>query len=92
LRNVPFVDDQTELRPIGLDGVPRISRGGRIGLQVGLKEYWESRRDFLLDYDEIANINNYRFRFSFDLDEITIQVKERTLEIEARFDGKAESR
>jgi hypothetical protein len=85
---ITFVDSHSENRPIGMDGVPRLSPGGRFGLPVGIKGNWESDNVFLLDYDEVANINHYRLRLSFSGDNVAIQLNENTSRSEDKFRGK----
>ncbi|MDQ3012451.1 MAG: beta-lactamase family protein, partial [Acidobacteriota bacterium] len=68
----------TEVRPVGLDGVPRITGDGPMGLPVALKGYWEDEGTFVFEYDEIANTNTYRLRLTFDGESVSVQAKERT--------------
>lgn len=72
-----FTDDRIEHRPIGLDGVPRLS-GGRFDLPVALKGAWVSKDTFLLDYDEVATINSYQLQLEFKKAEVKGQLRERT--------------
>jgi hypothetical protein len=60
-----LVDRLDRPRPVGLDGVPRISPEGRFGLPVAVSGAWESDSTFVLDYDEVGNITNRRFRLTF---------------------------
>jgi CubicO group peptidase (beta-lactamase class C family) len=83
-----FADNHTEVRPVGLDGVLRISAGGRFGMPVGMKGIWETSNLFVLNYEEIANINAYQLRLSFNGQRVTIQATERTDKSEAKFEGK----
>lgn len=87
-------EKQREVRPIGLDGVLRLSPNGRYGLSVGLRGQWEDDRTFVLEYDEVANLNSYRLRMSFtenSVSSVSIQAKERTGLFEEKFDGKVEA-
>src|SRR6185369_637497 len=54
-------DRRDEPRPVGLDGVPRVSANGRFGLPVAVSGAWESDGIFVLEYNEVGNINTYRF-------------------------------
>jgi hypothetical protein len=54
---------------VGLDGVARVSPGGRFGLPVAVKGAWETSSRFVIDLDEIANIGRWRFSIAFQ-DEI----------------------
>ncbi|MBF0377815.1 MAG: serine hydrolase [Desulfamplus sp.] len=87
-----FADNHTEMRPIGLDGVARLSPDGRFGLPVGVKGYWEDEHVFVLDYDEVANINHYLLRIGFNGDRIAMQLSEKTSGSEAKFEGKMEAK
>ncbi|WP_394002693.1 serine hydrolase domain-containing protein [Luteimonas sp. WGS1318] len=75
-------------KPVGLDGVPRVSSDGNSGLPVAVSGRWESESTFLLEYNEIGNINTYRFRLRFSGDEVEVQLSERSRVIPtARFRG-----
>jgi CubicO group peptidase (beta-lactamase class C family) len=90
--HLTFADNHTEVRPIGLDGVARLSPGGRFGLAVSVKGSWEDKNVFLLDYDEAANINHYLLRISFDGNRIAVGLSEKTKGLEVRFEGKTEGK
>jgi CubicO group peptidase (beta-lactamase class C family) len=75
-------------RPIGLDGVPRVSSGGRFGLPVAVSGRWESDGTFIVEYNEIGNINTYRFRLRFSGNDVEVELSERSQVIpSARFRG-----
>ncbi|UNK42871.1 hypothetical protein MNO14_01820 [Luteimonas sp. S4-F44] len=75
-------------RPIGLDGVPRVSSDGNFGIPVAVSGRWESDSTFLVEYNEIGNINMYRFRLRFSGDDVDVQLSERSRVIpSARFRG-----
>ena len=77
-------------RPVGLDGVPRMSSDGRFGLPVAASGAWESNSAFVLDYNEVGNINTYRFRMTFVDDGVTVEFSERSRALgPARFTGRA---
>jgi len=77
-------------RPVGLDGVPRISPSGRYGLPVAVRGEWESDSTFTLDYDEVGNINRYRFRLTFSGSDVTVEFSERSgALLAAKYHGKA---
>jgi CubicO group peptidase (beta-lactamase class C family) len=65
LLQLELVDRLDRPRPVGLDGVPRVSADGRFGLPVAASGAWESDSTFILDYDEVGNINKRRFRLNF---------------------------
>lgn len=75
-------------RPVGLDGVPRVSPGGRAGLPVAVSGAWESDSSFIIEYNEVANINTYRFRLTFSGQDVDVEMTERSRAIQsARFRG-----
>ncbi len=75
-------------RPVGLDGVPRVSAEGNFGMPVAVSGRWESSNTFLVDYNEIGNINMYRFRLRFSGDGVVVELSERSRVIQgARFHG-----
>ena len=82
-------DGRVERRPLGLDGIPRLSPDGRFGLPVPLQGRWESHSTFVFDYDEVANINSYRFRLTFVQDGVSIELSEKTGLVDAVFQGKS---
>jgi len=81
-------DGRVEERPLGLDGIPRLSPGGRFGLSVALQGWWESNSTFVFDYDEVANINSCRFRLTFVHDNVGIELTEKTGLVDTMFQGK----
>ncbi len=75
-------------RPVGLDGVPRVSSDGNFGLPVAVSGTWESDSTFLVEYNEIGNINRYRFRLRFSGDDVDVELSERSRVIPStRFRG-----
>jgi CubicO group peptidase (beta-lactamase class C family) len=77
-------------RPVGLDGVPRLSSNGRFGLPVAASGTWESDSTFVLDYNEVGNINDYRFRMTFSGDGVNVEFAEKSGALaEARFRGRS---
>lgn len=78
----------TELRPVGLYGIPLITGDGILGSSVGLKGNWEDAQTFVLEYDEIASTNSYRLRLRFTETGIEVQAKERTGLFEEKFAGR----
>jgi hypothetical protein len=87
--HLEFADGRIEQRSLGLDGIPRLSPNGRFGLPVALQGWWEGNSAFVFDYDEVANINCYRYRLSFVRDAVSIELSEKTGLVEANFQGKA---
>jgi CubicO group peptidase (beta-lactamase class C family) len=83
-----FGDRTDGPRPVGLDGVPRVSGGGRYGLPVALDGAWESDSIFVTGYDEVGNINAYRLRLTFAGDQVSVQIDERTGQVHTRVQGR----
>lgn len=80
-------------RPVGLDGTPRVSGNGNSGLPVAVGGRWESSNTFAFDYNEIGNINAYRFRLTFSGDDIVVDLSERSQVIQpTRFRGTSGNR
>ena len=84
------VGDRVETRPIGLNGRLQLSPGGRFGLPVAVEGHWESPDVFVLDYDEVANINSFVCRFTFDGETLSLDLKERSGELDIKLRGRAE--
>ena len=68
----------SETRPVGLDGLFRISPNGILGLPVGLRGNWIDDRTFQLEFNEIANTNTYFLRFTFDGERLRVEASEKT--------------
>jgi CubicO group peptidase (beta-lactamase class C family) len=85
-----FTNRPTETRRIGLDGVPHISPDGRFGLPVGLKGYWKNKDTFVLEYDEIANINFYRVQLNFSAKQVKANITERSASLKFDLVGRAQ--
>jgi hypothetical protein len=85
-----LVDRLDGPRPVGLDGVPRVSPGGRFELPVAVSGGWESDGTFILDYDEVGNINRRRFRLKFVDEGAFVEFTDRSEPLIAvRFRGRA---
>jgi len=72
---------------VGLDNVYRFSPG-RAGLPAAAKGTWKGEDRFLLDLDEIGNINRWRIQFTFEGDRLTARMWERNGLGEVRVTGK----
>jgi hypothetical protein len=85
-----LVDRLDRPRPVGLDGVPRVSPEGRFGLPVAVSGAWESDSTFVLDYNEVGNITNRRFRLTFVDEGAAVELAERSEPLAtARYRGRA---
>jgi CubicO group peptidase (beta-lactamase class C family) len=87
-----YRDGRVEQRAVGLDGVARVSPGGRFGLPVALVGAWQGDSVFTFDYDEVANINLYHYRLSFAGHELSVQVTEQTGLVHTQFTGRDTTR
>ena len=85
-----LVDRLDSPRPVGLDGVPRVSPDGRFGLPVAVSGAWESDSTFVLDYNEVGNITNRRFRLTFVDEGASVELTERSEPlVTTRYRGRA---
>jgi CubicO group peptidase (beta-lactamase class C family) len=84
-----FADGRTEARQIGLDGVPRLGQGGRFALPVAIEGSWLDQKTFVLDYDEVGNINDFRLSLTFDDNAVAVELSERTANVTVSFKGAA---
>lgn len=76
-------------RPVGLDGIPRVSPDGHLGSPVAVSGNWASDSTFVVEYNTVGNINTYRFRLRFYGDNVEVDLSERSGVIPtARFHGK----
>ena len=78
-----------EQRPVGLDGVPRVSPNGRFGLPVAVSGAWDGGSTFVLTYDEVGNINAVRLRLTFSGNDVKVEMSERSGLIEEQLHGRA---
>jgi hypothetical protein len=83
-----FADGRREVRQIGLDGVPRISPNGRYGLPAAVKGLWQSETTFVIDYDEVANINDFQLTLNFRENVMVVDLSERTAGVTVSFEGR----
>ena len=73
--------------PMRLDGIYTLVPG-RYGLSTGIKGNWDTNGDFLLTIDEMADINVFELRLSFEADKVTIVLNEKTgLIVNETFEG-----
>ncbi len=75
----PAITGMEELAlPVGLDNILRVSPGGRFGLPVAVKGSWQTDTTFVVMFDEIGNINNFRIDMTFEGDRIHVLMQEMT--------------
>lgn len=81
-------DRRDEPRPMGLNGVARLSSGGPSGATVALTGAWERENTLFIEYNEVGGINTYRLRLRFTGDDVDVTLSERSQVIPgARFRG-----
>jgi CubicO group peptidase (beta-lactamase class C family) len=85
--SIGFVDGRREVHAIGLNGIPLITPNGRFGLPVAVKGFWQDERTFVLDYDEVGNINHFRFKVNFRENAVGIELSEATVDVTVTFSG-----
>ncbi len=72
--------------PVGLDGVYRMTPGEH-GFAVGWRGYWEDATTFVLERDQIANLDAYVYRLRFAGETVVVDVSARTRATGARNRG-----
>jgi CubicO group peptidase (beta-lactamase class C family) len=72
---------------VGLDGVYRLQPVGDYDLPLGLRGQWLDEQTFLLDYDQIANLDAYVLVMTFEDDRVSLVGKERTHEASIEIEG-----
>jgi CubicO group peptidase (beta-lactamase class C family) len=77
--------------PVGLDGVYRFSADGPSNLPVALKGLWQSDNRFVLHYNEVARINNFKINMTFEEEEVVIQLDDPTDYFDQTITGKTEN-
>ena len=78
----------SESRPVGLDGVLRLSPRGMLGLPVGLRGSWIDPQTFQLEYNEVANTNTYLLRLNFAGERLRVEASERTGLFKESYEGR----
>ena len=73
---------------IGLDGVYRFSADGPSNLPVALKGFWQTDTLFVLCYNEVARINNFRMNMTFEGNEVVVQLDDPTDYFDETITGK----
>ncbi|HIH45194.1 MAG TPA: serine hydrolase [Candidatus Methanoperedenaceae archaeon] len=76
-------------RPVGLDGVYRLSKGD-YNLPLGQRGYWADADTFVLEYDEIARNIHFIIRMHIEGDRAVVEALQTAHEIGAKFEGRLE--
>jgi CubicO group peptidase (beta-lactamase class C family) len=75
--------------PVGLDNIYRIIPRCRLDLPAALKGVWQKANVFVVDFNEIGGINNWRISMTFEDDAVAVRMREMTGLAPARFGGTA---
>ena len=85
---ITFSDDQSPRSgSVGLDGVYRMSPGQN-NFPAGYRGCWVDNQNFVVEVEEIANIEAYTVRLRFVDDRVMVEAKERTHEAVIKFGGR----
>ncbi len=71
---------------VGLDNVYRWSPG-RFGIPVAVRGAWQTEETFTLEFNEVGNINDWRFTFTFRDDHVILTMHETTLLLDLQVEG-----
>ena len=74
---------------IGLDGIYRMAPGEN-GLSSGGRGYWADDRTFVVEYNRIANLDDYTLTMAFEGHRVHLEVRERVYGVEFSLEGQAE--
>jgi hypothetical protein len=74
---------------VGLDGVYRMSPDEN-GLSYGGRGYWADDRTFVVEYNRIANLDDYTLTMAFDGDRVRVEINERVYGVGFSLEGLAE--
>jgi CubicO group peptidase (beta-lactamase class C family) len=75
---VPGVSDKPQLEfRLGLDGVPRLAPG-RFDIPVACKGVWKTQDTFVVEIDEVGNINRFSLELTFWDGQVTGKIAEKT--------------
>jgi CubicO group peptidase (beta-lactamase class C family) len=85
--DIALADSEGVELPIGLDGAYRIAPG-RFGIPAALKGWWERDDLFVVNMNEIGNINHWRIEVAFQGDEVEVSMQDATGLGGAEFGGR----
>jgi CubicO group peptidase (beta-lactamase class C family) len=74
--------------PVGLDNIYRIVPRCRLDLPAALKGSWQRDNVFVVNFNEIGGINNWRMSMAFEDDNVTVRMREMTGLAPAKFGGR----
>jgi hypothetical protein len=81
--------DRRESRPVGLDGVYRVSRTSPEGQPVAVKGEWISETELGFTYNEFTEVHNRFARAAFAGDGITLRVSDPYDDLDMTIRGRA---
>ena len=84
--------DRRESRPVGLDGVYRVSRQGTNGGPVALRGEWLPESEFAFSYNEFTQAQNTRARAAFFGNGITLWLSDPYNDLDIAVKGEWEER
>jgi CubicO group peptidase (beta-lactamase class C family) len=84
-----LLSDREETRPIGLDGVYRISSGSPGSEPVAIKGAWTSQKAFAFTYNEFTAAQTIRATAIFDVDEVILKLADPFDALEVTIRGRA---
>ncbi len=72
--SLPPAEEGNYIMPIGLDDVYKFSSDGPSNLPVALKGFWQGENTFVLHYNEVARINNFKISMTFEGERVRVQI------------------
>ena len=87
---ITFADGTGPRSGIGLDGVYQISPGQN-NLPAGYRGHWTDDQTFILEIEEIANIDSITLKHCFEGDRVMTEIEERTTGIKITLEGRMQN-
>jgi CubicO group peptidase (beta-lactamase class C family) len=79
-------EDAPRLIPVGLDGIYRTGPDDAGQPSLG-RGYWEDDRTFMLEYDQLPNVEHYTIRLAFEDEGVMFSLEERVYGTSATLEG-----
>lgn len=89
--SLPPAEEGNYLMPIGLDDVYKFSSDGPSNLPVALKGFWQGENTFILHYNEVARINNFKISMTFENEKVMVKIDDPTGHFNETSVGKAQN-
>ncbi len=77
--------------PVGLEGVYRFSADGPSNFPIALEGFWQAENRFVLYYNEVARINNFRIHITFERKEVNVQLDDPSNYFDQTITGKTQN-